>query len=154
MMGAPNSLNLNCKVRVMKEAPGPSVSEEIADIFRSYDIDNGLLPGLHQAIMWTSARILLIRTLACLGKTSLESSEKLIHFHSKKYFWKCHLWNGVNIVSASICKILWPNTCNGHWICCKNLPTPQWLKKIWLLTSHMSMGYSKKDITPLLTHWS
>ena len=39
-MGAPNSLNLNCKVRVMKEAPDPSVSEEIVDIFRNYDIDN------------------------------------------------------------------------------------------------------------------
>ena len=39
MIGAPNSLNLNCKVRVMKEVPGPSVSEEIADIFRNYDID-------------------------------------------------------------------------------------------------------------------
>ena len=41
MMGVQNSLNLNCKVRVMKEAPGPSVSEEIADIFRNYNIDNG-----------------------------------------------------------------------------------------------------------------
>ena len=39
MIGAPNSLNLNCKVRVMKDAPGPSVSEEIADIFTNYDID-------------------------------------------------------------------------------------------------------------------
>ena len=39
MMDAPNSLNLNCKVRVMKEAPDPSVSEEIADIFTNYDID-------------------------------------------------------------------------------------------------------------------
>ena len=39
MIGAPNSLNLNCKVRVMKEAPGPSVSEEIADSFRNYDRD-------------------------------------------------------------------------------------------------------------------
>ena len=39
MMGALNSLNLNCKVRVMKEVPGPSVSEEIADIFRNYNID-------------------------------------------------------------------------------------------------------------------
>ena len=37
MIGAPNSLNLKCKVRVMKEAPGPS--EEIADIFTNYDID-------------------------------------------------------------------------------------------------------------------
>ena len=40
MIGAPNSLNLNCKVRVMKEAPVPSVSEEIADIFTNYNIDN------------------------------------------------------------------------------------------------------------------
>ena len=40
MIGAPNSLNLNCKVRVMKEAPGPSVSEEIADILTNYNIDN------------------------------------------------------------------------------------------------------------------
>ena len=40
MIGARNSLNLNCKVRVMKEAPGPSVSEEIADIFPNYDIDD------------------------------------------------------------------------------------------------------------------
>ena len=39
MIGAPKSLNLNCKVRVTKEAPGPSVSEEIADIFINYDID-------------------------------------------------------------------------------------------------------------------
>ena len=39
MIGAPNSLNLNCKVRVMKEAPAPSVSEEIADIFTNYNID-------------------------------------------------------------------------------------------------------------------
>ena len=40
MIGALNSLNLNCKVRVMKEAPGPAVSEEIAAIFTNYDIDN------------------------------------------------------------------------------------------------------------------
>ena len=39
MIGAPNSLNLNCKARVMKEAPAPSVSEEIADL-RNYNIDN------------------------------------------------------------------------------------------------------------------
>ena len=39
MIGAPNSLNLNCKVRVMKEAPGPLVSEQIADIFTNYNID-------------------------------------------------------------------------------------------------------------------
>ena len=42
MIGAPNSLNLNCKVRVMKEAPDSSVSEEIADIFRNYNTDSVL----------------------------------------------------------------------------------------------------------------
>ena len=42
MSGATNSLNLNCKVRVMKEAPGPSVSEEIANIFRNYNIDTAV----------------------------------------------------------------------------------------------------------------
>ena len=36
MMGAPNSLNLNCKVRVMEDAPSPSFS---VDIFRNYIID-------------------------------------------------------------------------------------------------------------------
>ena len=60
MIGAPNSMNLNCKVRVMKEAPGPSVSEEIADIFTNYDIDpsigsdNGLALTRRQAIIWTN----------------------------------------------------------------------------------------------------
>ena len=39
MIGAPNSLNLNWKVHAMKEAPGPSVSEEIADVFTNYNID-------------------------------------------------------------------------------------------------------------------
>ena len=39
MIGAPNSLDLTCKVCVMKETPGPSVSEEIADIFTNYNID-------------------------------------------------------------------------------------------------------------------
>ena len=43
MISALNSLNLNCKVRVMKEVPGPSVSEEIADIFRNYNIDAAFL---------------------------------------------------------------------------------------------------------------
>ena len=43
MIGAPNSPNLNCKVRVMKEVPGPLVSEEIADIFTNYDIDGEIV---------------------------------------------------------------------------------------------------------------
>ena len=37
MIGAPNSLNLNCKVCLMKDAPGLSVSEEI---FTNHNIDD------------------------------------------------------------------------------------------------------------------
>ena len=39
MIGVPNSQNLNYKVHVLKGAPGTSVLEEIADIFRNYHID-------------------------------------------------------------------------------------------------------------------
>ena len=39
MIVAPNSLNLSCKARVVEEALGPLVSEEIADIFRDHNID-------------------------------------------------------------------------------------------------------------------
>ena len=52
MIGAPNSLNLNCKVRVMKEAPGPSVSEEIADIFTNYNIDSSWYVVYVSEIRW------------------------------------------------------------------------------------------------------
>ena len=39
MIGAPNSENINYKVRVTKGTPGTSIAEEIADIFRNYNID-------------------------------------------------------------------------------------------------------------------
>ena len=39
--------------------------------------DNGLSPGRRQAIIWTNAGILLIRTL---GKNSVKSYAKFIHF--------------------------------------------------------------------------
>ena len=46
MLGAPNSLNLRFKVRVMKEAQDSSVSEEIADIFRNYNIYIAEMTGI------------------------------------------------------------------------------------------------------------
>ena len=61
--------------------------------------DNGLSPGRRQAIIWTNAGIWLIRTL---GKTSVKSKAKFIHFHSRKCIWKCRLRNGVYLVSASM----------------------------------------------------
>ena len=51
------------------------------------DSDNGLSPGRRQAIIWTNAGILLIRTLACLGTNF---SEILGEIHSFS-FWKMHL---------------------------------------------------------------
>ena len=61
--------------------------------------DNGLLPGRCQAIIWTSAGILLIRTLG----TSFNEIVSEIHtLSSRKCTWKWHLQNGGNFVSTSI----------------------------------------------------
>ena len=62
--------------------------------------DNGLSPGWCQAIIWTTAGILLIGPLAT---NSSEILAKLIHFHSRKYIWKCRLENGGHFISASMC---------------------------------------------------
>ena len=62
--------------------------------------DNGLLPGRHQAIIWTNAEILLI------GPLEINFSDILIDiqtFSFKKMHLKCHLQNGVDFVSASMC---------------------------------------------------
>ena len=40
MIDAPITLTLNGVVRVMKGAPGTSVSEEMANMFRNYAEDN------------------------------------------------------------------------------------------------------------------
>ena len=54
------------------------------------DPDNGLSPGRHQAIIWTSAGILLIRTLRTKFNKFLT---KFTHFYSRKCIWKCRLRN-------------------------------------------------------------
>ena len=61
--------------------------------------DNDLLPGRHQAIIWTNAGVLLIRTL---GTNFIEILDKIHLFSFKKIIWKCHLWNGVCFFSASM----------------------------------------------------
>ena len=43
MICVPNSQNLNYKVRVIKGTSDISVSEEIAGIFRNYDIDSSMV---------------------------------------------------------------------------------------------------------------
>ena len=60
-------------------------------------LDNGLLPVQHQAIIWTNASILLIRTL---GTDFSEILKIFIDFHSRNCIWKC-LQNGC--VSDSMC---------------------------------------------------
>ena len=61
--------------------------------------DNGLALSRRQAIIWTNARILLIRPLG----TDVSESE-LKYFYSRKCSWKCCLRTGVHSVSASICQ--------------------------------------------------
>ena len=60
--------------------------------------DNGLLPGRHQAIIWTNAGLFLIWLL---GKSFSEIST-FPYLHSRKYIWKCRLRNG-HFVVTSIC---------------------------------------------------
>ena len=62
--------------------------------------DNGLSPGRRQAIIWTSAGILLV---GLLGTNFSEFQSEFKHFHSRKSIWKCRLENGGHFVSASMC---------------------------------------------------
>ena len=83
--------------------------------------DNGLLPGRHQAIIWTSDGILLI------GLLGTNFSEIEIYFLLTKCIWKCHLENGSHFVSASMCYMLYCahlpikyvalGELDGHWSC-------------------------------------
>ena len=60
--------------------------------------DNGLSPGLRQAINWTNAGVLLIGHLATKSKDIL-----LLHVSIKKHcIWKCRLGNVGHFVSASM----------------------------------------------------
>ena len=53
--------------------------------------DNGLVPGWHQAIILTSAGVLLIQTS---GTNFSEILSKIHTFNSRKCIWKCCLQNG------------------------------------------------------------
>ena len=56
----------------------------------SHFVVGSLLPVWHQAIVWTSAGLLLF---GCLGTNFNEIGIKNNYFHSRKCFWKCHLQN-------------------------------------------------------------
>ena len=63
-------------------------------------LDNGLEPGWHQAIMWTNAGILLIRTL---GTTFSEILIEIHIFSLKKVHMKMSSAKWLQLVLASMC---------------------------------------------------
>ena len=76
-------------------------------------LDNGLSPGRHQAIIWTNAGILLIRTLATNFSEILSQIHK---FSFKKIHWKmaailsrpqCVKGNNRNICVILVNKVQW-----------------------------------------------
>ena len=98
MIDAPNSLNFNCEVRVMKEASGPSVSEEIADIFRNYNIDKCYLAGslsdpLYFFILSYLFSFLFIFFLGGGGVTSMLKSMRALSTFSRTHFLDHGRWN-------------------------------------------------------------
>ena len=103
--------------------------------------DNGLLPGRRQAIIWTNVGIFLIATL---GTNFSEILGEIYTYTLKKCIWKCHLQNGDNFVSASMCWM------QQHWKCSSKsnnrfenytfkikatFPSGQWVKKTKLINS-------------------
>ena len=87
--------------------------------------DNGLSPGRRQAIIWTSAGMLLI------GPLETNFSEILIeiHFHSRKCICQCRLENVGHFVFASMCeKFICLN--QNSW---QYTQTNSWNADIWIL---------------------
>ena len=69
---------------------GASVSHKFTN-WAIIDPDNGLSPAWCQAITWTDAGILLIRSL---GTNVRETLIKYNGLHTRKWIWKYHLQNG------------------------------------------------------------
>ena len=112
--------------------------------------DNGLSPCRRQAIIWTNARILLIGPL---GRNFSEILNKIHTFSFKEMHLKMssRKWQlfclGLNVINTRY--NMWPNCLQHTDIFVTTLCV------ILLNISHIiSMGWCKKYITPLLTHWS
>ena len=73
--------------------------------------DNGLLPDLHQAIIWTNAGILLIKPL---GTNSSESRLKIQILLFVKMHWKHHFWKGSLFVQGEMSYF-------NHILCFQNI---------------------------------
>ena len=63
-------------------------------------LDNVMSPGLHQAIIWTNAVILLIRPL---GTNFSEILIEIYAFSFNRMYRKMFPESGGNLVSASVC---------------------------------------------------
>ena len=73
--------------------------------------DNGVSPGRRQAIIRTNAGISLIWTM---GTNFSEILSEFIHFHSRKYIWKCCLEIGVILSRPQCVKTI---GLNNLWWC-------------------------------------
>ena len=148
-MGAPNSLNLNCKVRVMKETPDPSVSEEIADIFTNYNIDNASkkLFAISFAHDWNftnnwcsfDVNMKVIFNGAQLSNNTTERLENV------------QIWLGIDILSLNTIKIIsfYHNQCKiCHYIPVITLKG----QKIEKLNTWYEMGMSRKCLIRYQVH--
>ena len=77
--------------------------------------DNGLSPDRRQAIIWTNAIILLIRTL---GTKFIQILSEMNTFYPRKFIWKCRLRKSGNFVSVS-----------RYWVCQGSSIFPEHLNK-------------------------
>ena len=98
--------------------------------------DNGLSPGRCQAIIWTNAGILLIWTL---GINFSEILNEIHTFSCKKINLKCHLRNGSNFVSASMCQLI------GLW---EVLPLTHWGRVTHICVSKLTIIGSDNGLSP------
>ena len=116
--------------------------------------DNGLSPGRRHVIIWTNARILLIRTL---GTNVSEILIKINTFSLKKMHLKMSsgrrqpscLGNVLSNVVAWITFIETINMCDyGHTI--TRMQIPQFHSQVWYKTLYCTQQTCNKDTTRLL----
>ena len=124
--------------------------------------DNGLLPGRHQAIIWTNAGIWIIGPL---GTNFSEIVIKILTYYSRKCVWKCLLENGGHLVSASMCYDRLGNysrtkhnksyfmrlTVNAPGLCSKLLIASLWLRSFSCLMTVLGVPFANRNVNPMPT---
>ena len=116
--------------------------------------DNDLSPGRRQAIIWTSAGMLLIGPL---GTNFSENLIEIITFNSRKCIWKCRLENGDRLVSASMCyrnavtNPVWPGQYYSPYrkpVIITFLCIPLFVENLLQCQTHNSSGVGKQTPVP------